>query len=549
MKLADMTPQNLAKATEEEVHMAWLRLSQWQRAAADKGRNEEKFVKAALWVWDEYKRRGWDIDQEKPLAKAVLEKKAALNLKRLSIEKPLLAGYTDIFSVKDMWTWCQKKLADNSKLTGEVRLDGIRCIISKSEDHVSIWFEDSSENRAEEMPDIVEAVKKSPFKRIMLDGEIVMAQRPAGFFVAFDCLLLDDQDMRSRPLEERHRVALNAVQQIDSPLVQASSSRRFSTEKELEIVGRWAASQPLSKGLAVKDLTKPYCPGSSDNWAQLIRLDVSAWGPIGAPIAFVAARPCQMEKARDEPLIGPAGEIFKRLYLEPLGLEKSHVAILYLIPQVQKDLAGSRRLSLEETVAWNPWLMKELSRINPRVIVALGRQAADALEGLADFSMPHPGAVLKYGDSGEVGRKLRQIAGRLHDSDSNVIAERDYHAAIFKADAEKRLVFGVVSEPLTVDAQGDVLSEGEIEQFAHKFLVKIREFRDRHTRKKVEADIVESWIAKADFEWMGQIVKKGSWIVGVHVLDDEIWGKIKAGFYKAFSIGGRGLRVRRVRFD
>ena len=53
-----------------------------------------------------------------------------------------------------------------------------------------------------------------------------------------------------------------------SPLFRLSEPRRFETEKELEIIGRWAACQYASEGLMVKDLTKPYHPGGSDDWAK-----------------------------------------------------------------------------------------------------------------------------------------------------------------------------------------------------------------------------------------------------------------------------------------
>jgi hypothetical protein len=131
---------------------------------------------------------------------------------------------------------------------------------------------------------------------------------------------------------------------------------------------------------------------------------------------------------------------------------------------------------------------------------------------------------------------------------SSVFKEQ-IRAAIVKADEEKRLVFGVVSEPDTVDAQRDVLSREEIARMAHNFETYVREFRDRHTRRKVKVEIKRSWITEKDFRFNGELVKAGSWLICVKVLDDEIWGKIKAGIYRAFSIGGRGVRIaRRVRF-
>lgn len=127
--------------------------------------------------------------------------------------------------------------------------------------------------------------------------------------------------------------------------------------------------------------------------------------------------------------------------------------------------------------------------------------------------------------------------------------KKQRYAAILKADEEKRLVFGVISEPDTVDKQGHVLSREEIARMARNFEQYVREFRDRHTRRKVKAEIVRSWIAEKDFWFEGVLVKAGSWLMCVRVLDDEVWGKIKSGIYRAFSIGGRGVLIERVRPD
>jgi len=33
------------------------------------------------------------------------------------------------------------------------------------------------------------------------------------------------------------------------------------------------------------------------------------------------------------------------------------------------------------------------------------------------------------------------------------------------------------------------------------------------------------------------------WFIGMKITDDEVWKKVKAGEYQAFSIGGRGNRT------
>jgi len=120
---------------------------------------------------------------------------------------------------------------------------------------------------------------------------------------------------------------------------------------------------------------------------------------------------------------------------------------------------------------------------------------------------------------------------------------------IRKADHRKQIVYGVVLEPDTEDAQGDVISAEDIEEAAHGYLERARKVKARHKGDPIEkAFPVESYIAPCDLKFDGgpygsSVVKKGSWVLGVKVLDPEEWAKVEKGEYKAFSVGGTGTRV------
>ncbi|MGB7545811.1 MAG: XkdF-like putative serine protease domain-containing protein [Methanothrix sp.] len=58
---------------------------------------------------------------------------------------------------------------------------------------------------------------------------------------------------------------------------------------------------------------------------------------------------------------------------------------------------------------------------------------------------------------------------------------------IVKADVERRLVYSVIAEPDTVDAQGDVMSAETIEEMAHNFLLRPRKFDNRHDWMELDA--------------------------------------------------------------
>lgn len=75
-----------------------------------------------------------------------------------------------------------------------------------------------------------------------------------------------------------------------------------------------------------------------------------------------------------------------------------------------------------------------------------------------------------------------------------------------------------------------------------------RKFDNRHDWKEVDAAPVESWIQREATVLLGERIKAKSWVVGVKVFADHIWQKVLSKEYQSFSIGGRGVRVPRVRF-
>lgn len=130
---------------------------------------------------------------------------------------------------------------------------------------------------------------------------------------------------------------------------------------------------------------------------------------------------------------------------------------------------------------------------------------------------------------------------KLVNKDSEFV-EKSYEIPIAKVDEEKRLVSGVVLEPDTVDAQGDIISAEEIEKTAHNFMLKSRTIGKGH-KNKADAAPVESHITSQDVKIGKQSVRKGAWVLTVKLNDDSIWEGVKSGEYTGFSIGGFGKRT------
>jgi hypothetical protein len=113
---------------------------------------------------------------------------------------------------------------------------------------------------------------------------------------------------------------------------------------------------------------------------------------------------------------------------------------------------------------------------------------------------------------------------------------------IIKSKGDQQIVYGVVSEPDTIDLQGDRLSREEIEKACHKFMLTSQKIGKEH-EGPAKADIIESYIAPLDFTCGGQTVRKGSWVMAVKIHDPDLWAAVKSGDITGFSIAGSGDRT------
>ena len=115
------------------------------------------------------------------------------------------------------------------------------------------------------------------------------------------------------------------------------------------------------------------------------------------------------------------------------------------------------------------------------------------------------------------------------------------YGRIIKADAENHYVTGIVYEPMAEDSHGNYMTEAEITKAAYYFAKNGDKVDLQHSFEPLEgATVVETWIAKADFDIGGEAVKKGTWLMTVEVTDESVWDSIEKGDITGFSMGGIG---------
>lgn len=105
-------------------------------------------------------------------------------------------------------------------------------------------------------------------------------------------------------------------------------------------------------------------------------------GNPSARVMFVGEGPGREEDLRGEPFVGPAGKLLDRM-IEAMGLTRPEV---YIANAVKCRPPGNRNPEPEEFDACRPFLLRQIAAIRPRVLVLLGRIAAQSLLG-TDMSL------------------------------------------------------------------------------------------------------------------------------------------------------------------
>lgn len=154
-------------------------------------------------------------------------------------------------------------------------------------------------------------------------------------------------------------------------------------------------------------------------------------GPVDARVVLVGEQPGDEEDLSGRPFVGPAGRLLDQILAE-LGIDRQALYLTNAVKHFRFEPRGKRRLhrnpSSSQVAACRPWLVEELSRIDPAVVVCLGATAAQAVMGS--------------------GLKLMASRGRWHQLESGacvlptvhpawVLRQRDHDA---QAQARRTLV-------------------------------------------------------------------------------------------------------------
>jgi DNA polymerase len=162
---------------------------------------------------------------------------------------------------------------------------------------------------------------------------------------------------------------------------------------------------------------------------------VAGEGPADAPIMLVGEQPGDQEDLQGRPFVGPAGQLLDKA-LGEAGLARSTLYVTNAVKHFKYEPRGKRRIHQKPNTGeiqkckW--WLDREIEIVQPRLIVALGATAAQALSGHAvsvtkergptmfgkkpGFITVHPSYLLRLPDAQKKAEEYARFVSDLRHS-------------------------------------------------------------------------------------------------------------------------------------
>ena len=175
-------------------------------------------------------------------------------------------------------------------------------------------------------------------------------------------------------------------------------------------------------------------------------------GAASADVMLVGEQPGDQEDRQGHPFVGPSGKLLDAA-LDQAGIDRSQVYVTNSVKHfkfvlIERGRRLHKKPNATEVRACHPWLEEEIRLVKPKVIVALGATAAQALLGkqfrvtqhrgkpvsseLAEtvIATVHPSAVLRARDADreqareDFFRDMQKVAVYLRTRETKVAGSR-----------------------------------------------------------------------------------------------------------------------------
>jgi DNA polymerase len=118
-------------------------------------------------------------------------------------------------------------------------------------------------------------------------------------------------------------------------------------------------------------------------------------GPLCAKVMLVGQNPGEKEDETGRPFVGRAGKFLTKMLAEN-GIKREELFITNIVKHVSPE---NRKPYADEIAACVPYLILQIDRIKPKIIVLLGSTAKQTprLIGIEYIEVIHPSAAMRFG--------------------------------------------------------------------------------------------------------------------------------------------------------
>ncbi len=157
-------------------------------------------------------------------------------------------------------------------------------------------------------------------------------------------------------------------------------------------------------------------------------------GPAEARLMMVGEQPGDREDLAGRPFVGPAGQVLAAA-MQKAGIDRGGVWLTNAVKHFKYEPRGKRRIhkrpNAGEVAHCRFWLQREVETIRPRVILALGATAVEALTGKADAFAALKGRQVPLGSDAVLLVTVHpSYLLRLPDPEARMREQADFEAMV-----------------------------------------------------------------------------------------------------------------------
>ncbi len=152
-------------------------------------------------------------------------------------------------------------------------------------------------------------------------------------------------------------------------------------------------------------------------------------GPDRPVLMLIGEAPGEQESLQGRPFVGKAGKNLDR-FLELAGLSREEIYISNAVKIRPTKVSQTGRISnrpptREEIALFRPWLMREISEIQPRMIATLGNVPLGAVTGTKQTIGQVHGTMIPAGETGFPLFALYHPASLIYNRSLESVYEED----------------------------------------------------------------------------------------------------------------------------